>query len=46
MIIMIARIEVMIKIKFDFGNGMINKKNVKKQILIDSFNFNNMNNKL
>jgi len=36
----------MIKIKFDFGNGMINKKNVKKQILIDSFNFNNMNNKL
>ena len=36
----------MIKIKFDFGKGMINKKNVKKQILLDSFNFNNINNKL
>ena len=36
----------MIKIKFDFGNGIINKKNVKKQILLDSFNFNNINNKL
>ena len=36
----------MIKIKFDFGKGLINKKNVKKQILLDSFNFNNINNKL
>lgn len=36
----------LIKIKFDFGNGIINKKNVKKQILIDSFNFNSNNNKL